>query len=191
MAGDHTDWRVLLRQAFGPSFWIFVIIAAATAAICYSILGEQAFISAAARDSELLAELLPRVLAAQVVAGFVWVLVPRDRLKAMLSRPSGGDLVLATLGGIITPGGPASAFPFLAIMAGAGADRGVLVAYITSWALLGVQRIIVWDIPLMGMEFSLLRFVVSLPLPIIAGMIARRLWTGISFAERPTAERDR
>jgi uncharacterized membrane protein YraQ (UPF0718 family) len=181
---------LLLRQSFGLSFWVFVVIAAATAALCYSVLGREAFNSATARDSELLAELLPRVLAAQVVAGFVWVLVPRERLKAMLSRPGGGDLVLATVGGIVTPGGPASAFPFLAIMAGAGADRGVLVAYITSWALLGMQRIIVWDTPLMGMEFSLLRFVVSLPLPIIAGMIARRMWFGVPPGERPTAERD-
>jgi hypothetical protein len=77
--------------------------------------------------------------------------------------------------GLITPGGPASAFAFLAILAAAGADRGILVTYITSWALLGMQRIVVWDIPFMGMEFSVLRLLISVPLPIVAGLIARRL----------------
>ena len=69
----------------------------------------------------------------------------------------------------------------LLILAGSGADRGLLVAYITSWAILGVQRIIVWDIPFMGIDFSLLRFLIGLPLPIIAGMLARRLPFSVSF----------
>jgi hypothetical protein len=71
----------------------------------------------------------------------------------------------------------------LAILAGAGADRGILVSYITSWALLGVQRMIVWDIPLMGVDFSVLRFAVSLPLPILAGYIARRISIGVDPAD--------
>ena len=91
--------------------------------------------------------------------------------------------MLATLAGSVTPGGPASAFPPLAILAGTGADRGILVAYITSWALLGIQRIIVWDIPLMGIDFSMLRLLIGLPLPIIAGMVARRLPFSVTLEE--------
>ena len=47
--------------------------------------------------------------------------------------------------------------------------------YITSWAILGAQRIIVWDIPFMGIEFSMYRLLISIPLPIIAGLLARRM----------------
>lgn len=170
------DWRAVAQKTFGPSFWVFALIAILMAATCYLVLGPDAFREAVARDRELLFDLVPRVLAAQIAAGFVWVLVPRDKLSGFLRRNSGRrGLVLATLVGSITPGGPASAFPLLAILAAAGADRGLLVAYITSWALLGVQRLIVWDIPFMGMEFSILRLLISLPLPIIAGLIARRL----------------
>ena len=97
--------------------------------------------------------------------------------------------MLATAAGIITPGGPASAFPFLAILAGLGADIGILVAYITSWALIGIQRIIVWDMPFMGADFSLLRLLVSLPLPILAGIVARRLPLTVSFeSHKPRGE---
>lgn len=175
-AGPGIGWRSVTRKSFGLSFWIFALIAALLALICYVMLGPVAFREAVSRDGELLLDLLPRVVAAQVAAGFLWVLMPRDKLSALIRQSSGRrGLVLAMLAGIITPGGPASAFPLLAILAAAGADRGLLVAYITSWALLGMQRLIVWDIPFMGMEFSLLRFAISLPLPIIAGLIARRL----------------
>jgi hypothetical protein len=63
----------------------------------------------------------------------------------------------------------------LAVLGGAGADRGAMVTYITSWSMLGLQRILVWDVPFMGAEFSATRFVVCLSLPVIAGLLARRL----------------
>ena len=176
-------WSSLLRTAFGASFWAFVVLAFVMAGVCYAVLGPEAFASAIGSDKERLADLIPRVAAAQIVAGFVWVLLPRDRLSGFLKRNRGQrGLLLAAAAGVITPGGPASAYPFLAILAGTGADRGILVAYISSWALLGMQRIIIWDIPLMGMDFSVVRFLISLPLPIIAGMLARRLPIGIAFA---------
>jgi len=144
--------------------------------VCYGFLGSEVFDSAVARDKQLIANTLPRLAAAQVVAGLIWVMLPRDRFSRLLSNNSGRrGLVIATVAGIITPGGPASAYPFLAIIAAAGADRGILVTYITSWALLAAQRLIVWDVPFMGIEFSALRFLVCLPLPILAGLIARRL----------------
>ncbi len=177
-------WDDLLRQGFGRSFWLFVTFATVMAALCFLILGRGAFDSAFARDVELLGDVLPRVLAAQVLAGFVWVLLPRERMSAFLQRNQGKrGLFIAAFAGAITPGGPASAFPFLAILAGTGADRGILVSYITSWALIGMQRIIVWDIPFMGIEFSALRFLVGLPLPILAGLVARRLPFSVSLEE--------
>ena len=79
------------------------------------------------------------------------------------------------MAGFLTPGGPTSAFVLLALIGSMGADRGVMVTYITAWATLGVQRILAWDIPMMGPEFSALRFAATLPLPILAGMLARAL----------------
>ena len=182
-------WPELLRKSFGHSFWIFVAVAFATAGICYWVLGPQAFAAAVARDRELLANLLPRVAAAQVIAGFVWVLVPRDRMRNLMQHTRGSrGLLLAAAAGALTPGGPASAFPFLAILAGSGADRGVLIAYITSWALLGVQRIIMWEIPLLGVDFALLRFLIGVSLPIIAGMVARRLPFAVTLETEDAVE---
>lgn len=146
------------------------------AILCYIVLGPDTFTAVIARDRVLLEDLLPRVAAAQILAGFVWVLLPHDRMSEFMQRNRGKrGLILAAAAGAVTPGGPASAFPFLVILAGAGADRGILVTYITGWALIGLQRIIVWDIPFMGIEFSMFRLLISIPLPIIAGLVARRL----------------
>lgn len=146
------------------------------AGICYAVLGDEVFTATLREDGEMISSLLPRVAAAQIVAGLIWVLISRKRMTDFVNKSRGKrGLLIATAAGIITPGGPMSAYPFLAILAGTGADRGILVTYITSWALLGVQRIVVWDIPLMGIDFSLLRFAVCLPLPIVAGLIARRI----------------
>jgi uncharacterized membrane protein YraQ (UPF0718 family) len=168
------------------SFWLFAAFALISASLCYLLLGAEVFGSILAEDIEQVVRVLPRVAAAQIVAGFVWVLLPRDRYLELLGRDRKRGLLLATAAGIITPGGPASAFALLAVMAGAGVDRGVLIAYITSWALLAVQRIVVWDLPFMGADFSLTRFVVCLPLPVLAGLIARRLPLELALKTPPS-----
>ncbi len=168
--------RARLPEAFGGAFLGFAAIAALSAAACYFVLGPQAFAEAVQRDVALMLAVMPRILAAVAVAGFVRVLLPRERIAALLGTDSGiKGLVIATLAGMVTPGGPMAAFAFLGALRGAGIDKGALVAYLTGWSLLAIQRILIWDLPLMGADFSLLRFAVSLPLPVLAGWVARRI----------------
>ena len=62
-------------------------------------------------------------------------------------------------------------------MAGAflamGADAGAVVAFITSWTLIGYTRALVWELPFFGSDFVIWRIVAAVPLPIIAGILAR------------------
>ena len=167
---------LLLQESFGLSFWLFAGLAILMGAICYNTLGPETFRAAVTNDINNLLNILPRIVAALTLAGFIWTLMPKDRFSELVGQYKGFiGLILAEIAGIITPGGPSSAFPFLAIIGGAGANRGIMVTYITSWALLGIQRIFVWDLPFMGAEITGVRFLVSLPLPIIAGIIAQRL----------------
>lgn len=48
-----------------------------------------------------------------------------------------------------------------------------VVAYMTSWSLFGIQRIIAWEAPLMGWRFGLVRVVPSLAFPVIAGWLVK------------------
>lgn len=166
----------VLKDGFGPSFWVFLLIAIAAGAACYHWQGVEAFNSALADDAELLGNTIPRILAALSVAGIVWVLLPHDKLAQYVGHDQSiMSLVVTMFASMLTPGGPSAAFSLLAILGGAGADRGILVTFITGWSMLGIQRILVWDVPFMGADFSITRFLISLPLPIIAGMIARKI----------------
>jgi uncharacterized membrane protein YraQ (UPF0718 family) len=166
----------VVRDAFGPSFWGFFAAAVGFGALCWAIKGGDIVVAAFVDDLDLLIGLMPRVLVALSIAALIWVLMPRDRMSALVGQETGlRGLIVATLAGTVTPGGPSSAYALLAVLAASGAERGALVAYITAWATLGMQRILIWDVPFMGPEFAILRFAISLPLPVVAGLVARRL----------------
>lgn len=186
------DWRRGVASiAFGRSFWGFFAAAAALGAVCWAAKGGAVVSRALSEDLELLISLLPRVLVALSIAALIWVLLPRERISALVGQDSGlRGLVIATLAGTVTPGGPSSAYSLLAVLAVSGADRGALIAYITAWATLGLQRILIWDVPFMGPEFAILRFVVSLPLPVVAGLIARRLPLDLRVRDPEARERE-
>jgi uncharacterized membrane protein YraQ (UPF0718 family) len=161
-----------------------MVFAMLSALACYVVIGPQAFYEAVDNDISMILKTIPRIIAAMTVAGMIWVMLPRDALTRMIGSESGiAGLFVAAVAGVVTPGGPSAAFSLLAVLGAAGADRGAMVAYIASWSMLGIQRIIVWDVPMMGAEFSLTRFLVSLPLPIIAGLIARSLPLDVVLAE--------
>jgi uncharacterized membrane protein YraQ (UPF0718 family) len=84
-------------------------------------------------------------------------------------------LMVATVAGTLTPGGPMAAFPLVLVLASAGADRGALVAYILGWSLNGFQKLLVYEVPLLGPEFAVMRTLITLPMPMVAGWIARKL----------------
>jgi hypothetical protein len=179
-----TWWRGVLADAFGKSFWGFVVAAVGFGVLCFVLKGPDVVREAFEEDFRLLVDLMPRVFVALSIASLIWVLLPRERMANLVGQDSGlRGLMVATMAGAITPGGPSSAYALLAVLAASGADRGALVTYITAWATLGMQRILIWDVPFMGPEFAILRFCVSLPLPILAGLIARRLTIPLHLKE--------
>lgn len=124
----------------------------------------------------LILEIAPLVVAALIIGGYFQALVPRERVAAMLGDGSGlKGLLVASAAGALTPGGPFASFPLVVALFRAGAGYGAAVAYLTAWTGIAVQRAIVWEWPLLGPELAVARYVVSIPLPIIAGVVARRL----------------
>jgi len=170
-------WRnEVATTAFGKSFWGFAGAAVGFGVLCWLVKGSDDVWAALNEDLSLLVDLMPRVVVALSIAALIWVMMPREKMSALVGSESGmRGLIIATIAGTVTPGGPSSAYALLAAVAVTGADRGALVAYITAWATLGLQRILIWDVPFMGAEFSMLRFAICIPLPIIAGLIARRI----------------
>lgn len=120
----------------------------------------------------LLGAVLPQLVLGFLLAGLVTVLLPRDAIGRVVGEESGLlGLVVATVAGAATPGGPFLQFPLVAALMQGGAGTGPVAAYLTAWALLGWQRVLVWELPLLGPGFVLARILVSLLLPIIVGLL--------------------
>jgi uncharacterized membrane protein YraQ (UPF0718 family) len=120
----------------------------------------------------LLTTVLPQLVVGFLLAGLLTVLLPVDVIATWLGEDSGlRGLVVATVAGMLTPGGPFLQFPLVASLANAGAGAGPLAAYLVSWSLIGMNRILVWEVPLLGAPFALTRVLVCLPIPFVVGLI--------------------
>lgn len=136
--------------------------------------GRDAFFASFRTDLQLVGLVVPRLGAALLIAASIQVLLPREKVARWLGEQAGlRGILLATGAGMLTPGGPMTSFPVVNALYEAGTGRRALVAYLTSWSTQGFQRILMWELPLMGFEFAAFRFVVSLPLPIVAALISR------------------
>ena len=82
-------------------------------------------------------------------------------------------LVVAFVGALMLPGSPLTIFPVASAFMMIGADVGAVVVYITAWSLIGYQRALVWEFPFLGPDFVIWRIILSLPLPFVAGILAR------------------
>lgn len=164
----------MLREAFDRSFFIFTFLAVATGAACYLELGSGAFGAALADDMALVGFVIPKLGAALLVAAFVQVLLPPSAFARIMGDDSGiKGMAVATAAGTVTPGGPMTSFPLVTLLRDGGTGIGPLVSYITAWTTMGLQRVFVWEVPLMGAEFAAIRFLSSMPLALIAGSIAK------------------
>jgi hypothetical protein len=115
------------------------------------------------------ARLSPRIVIGVVGSGFIAAVLPKGLIGTWLGPHSGfTGLAIAAIGGALTPGGPVVGFAVgsAALKSGAGAPQ--IIAYSTAWALYAVQRLLVWEIPMMPARVVWLRAAVSLPLPFLA-----------------------
>lgn len=155
---------------------VVAAIGAAAAAALWRRDGPAAVGAALHHAWELFLFIAPSLLAGLMLAAALRLLMSPGALAKWMGEESGWfGLMVATLAGALTPGGPMAAFPLVLVLAGAGADRGALVAYILSWALNGFQKLLVYEMPLLGPDFAIMRTLVTLPMPMLAGWVARRL----------------
>ncbi len=149
-------------------------MACAAAAAVYWRDGREHFLGILGSDVVLLGMMLPKILAGCLIGAFIALLLPREMVARWVGHESGfSGLLIAAVFGFILPGGPITIYPVAGAFIAMGADAGAVVAFITSWTLIGYTRALVWELPFFGSEFVIWRIVEALPLPIIAGLLAR------------------
>ena len=165
------------RRRPGPFDWstaVVTVLVVTAAVTVYVRDGPSRFLAILADDFGLFADMLPKVLAGCLIGVFVTLLLPREAVARWVGAESGfSGMVIATVAGAILPGGPFTIYPIAGAFVAMGADAGAIVAFITSWSLLGYARALVWELPFFGFDFVGWRVLAALPLPIIAGLAAR------------------
>jgi len=117
--------------------------------------------------------LLPRIAIGVVGSGYIAAALPQNLIGQWLGPHSGLlGLVIATVVGAIMPGGPVLGFSIGAAALKSGAGAPQVIAYTTAWALYAVQRLFVYEVPMMPPRVVWLRAAVSLPLPFLAAAAA-------------------
>ncbi len=120
---------------------------------------------------------MPLMLGAFCVAALLTRLVPHDTLIRWLGEGSGWrGISVATLAGLLTPGGPFIQFPIVAALYERGVAVGPLAAYLSAWALVGIHRLVILEVPLLGWKFSVCRFALSFLFPPVIGWLTHWAW---------------
>ena len=156
------------------SMWRSALIVGALVLCCTIVAwrsgGMQRVAEAFTSGSRLLVSVLPNLLLGFALAGFLHVLLPGALISGWMGHGSGfRGLLIGTLAGMLTPGGPFTHFPVVASFLSKGAGVGPVCAYIAAWALIGLNRFLVWELPILGPQVSLARFIASAWVPPLIG----------------------
>src|SRR6185437_7429367 len=166
------DNRKAMILAVNILLWLVVGVLAFLAALR----GRVLFSDGAREGVWEFIRLLPRIGAGVVGSGFIAEVLPKALVASWIGPGSGFiGVLIATLGGALTPGGPVVGFSIGAAALKGGAGAPQVIAYSTAWALYAIHRLVIWEVPMMPPRLVWLRAAVSVPLPFIAAAIAMAL----------------
>ena len=118
-------------------------------------------------------QILPLLLFAFIIAGMVQVLLPRELLSKWVGTESGfRGILIGTLAGGVSPGGPYVSLPVVAALLKSGASVGTMIAFLTGWSLWAVARLPM-EVGILGWKFTLIRLGATFFFPPVAGFIAQ------------------
>ena len=156
--------------------WVMLFLAGALVVMAY-MKNPHLPVQGLKVGGKLFWDILPSLVLAFIAAGMITMVLPRELMSRWLGEESGlRGLVIATLAGSVTPGGPFVQFPVVAALLKSGAGVAPLMTYLTAWSLLGLNRIPAYEIPMLGWKLALSRIAASLIFPIIIGLLTRFLW---------------
>ena len=132
-----------------------------------------------------------RLILGFILGGLVQGLIPSALIAKWLGHASGlKGILIGSYIGVILPGGPYVTLPVIASIYRAGAGVGPVIALVTGRALLGLQMLLVWQIPFLGVEIPLARYIACLFLPPLVGLAGRSVFQVITRLSRAASTSD-
>lgn len=121
---------------------------------------------------QTLRNMLPLLIIAFLMAGFLQVVIPPSLIQEWLGEGAGlKGIVIGSIGGALIPGGPYVAFPIIATIFKGGAGLGTAISFIVAWAMYSIGTI-PFELALIGPKFTIMRLSLVILIPFLAGFIA-------------------
>lgn len=125
--------------------------------------------------------ILPLLFFAFIIIGMMNRLISKDIIKNLIGNDTGiKGIVLGAFAGIITPGGTFVALPLAGTLLKMNAGIGTVVAYVTAYSIFDITRTPI-EIGFLGWKFVFIKWCCALITPIIAGVIAKLLFSWANF----------
>lgn len=166
-----------VRRVFDTGFAILAASALVAGALVVVLKGWDRAAEIAIEELGFMAMLVPKIAAGMFIAAVLPLLLPRQKVAVWIGRESGlRGLLLAAFAGAAIPGGPAMTFPLAASFGLVGADIGAIMAFVSSWALLSLNRTLIWEFSFLPVDLVWWRVLLCLPFPILIGLGARAIF---------------
>ncbi len=117
--------------------------------------------------------LIPVIIPAIISAGFVAQLLPSEEIGRWVGADSGftGAMIAAAFGALM-PTGPMLILPVVAALLSANAGEAQMLALLTAWMMMNVQRLVLYDLPLAGFPLTARRYSMGLIATPLAALLA-------------------
>jgi uncharacterized membrane protein YraQ (UPF0718 family) len=164
------------RKSIDGSFLVLLAFTCTAGIAVVLSSGPQSALEILRESFAFLAVLSPKIAAGIYIAATLPLMLPREKVGRIIGRESGlrGLLVAAACGAAL-PGGPMMSFPIAAGLGAAGADLGAVIAFISGWSLLGLNRTLIWEFSFLPSDLVWTRYLLSLPVPVLLGLTVRHL----------------
>lgn len=134
---------------------------------------DRSFHAGIVRAIEQITVLVPRMILALVAAGFMVKLIPSELIARYLGEGAGlSAILIASVAGMLVPAGPVTSFALAAAFANEGASTPALISFLSGWSVFAAHRVVIFELPLLGIAFLRMRILSVIVLPPLAGSLA-------------------
>ncbi len=155
------------------AFYTLTIMAVILFVIAYR---KKQHIESIIEARRMLINILPLLLLAFTIVGFIEVLVPKEALQEWLGPESGWrGLVIGPLLGAVVQGGPFAFFPLFDSIFRDSVTIGTAVAMISAWGMINIGHL-PYEFAFLGYRFVLIKYSIYITLPSLAGFLAQLLF---------------
>lgn len=150
---------------------IIMIVFVTVAALAVALSPTKSMREALSISGRQAIRVLPIVIPAAFIAGFLAELLPKALVAGVIGPESGWTgFVLAAAAGAILPTGPMVVLPLGAALLQADAGLAQILTLYNAWTLVNVQRLVIWEVPLVGVSLAARRFaggLIAIPVAVL------------------------